>query len=294
MELAIVIIILVLATIIAGAKVVRQQDVAIVERLGKYNKSLGAGFHVIIPYIDRVAATVPLRVQQNDLTVETKTKDNVFCKIAVSVQYRVNPTKVEDSFYKLQRPVAQIESYIQDAVRSAVPNLELDAAFERKDDIAKNVQETVKAGMSDYGFIIVNTLITEVNPDAKVKASMNEINAAQRTRAAAQELAEADRIKKVTAAKADAESAKLRGEGLAAERQAIVDGLVRSVKGLRASGISEDNVLVLLMQNQYMNTMETVAGSSNKGVIFMDSGADASDNLKRQILQGMEATKISQ
>ncbi len=287
------VLLLIIVTIIAGAKIVRQQNVAIVERMGKYNKSLGAGFHVIIPYIDSIAATVPLRVQQNDLTVETKTKDNVFCRIAVSVQYRVDPTKVEDSFYKLQRPVAQIESYIQDAVRSAVPNLELDAAFERKDDIARSVQETVKAGMSDYGFIIVNTLITEVNPDPKVKASMNEINAAQRTRAAAQELAEADRIKKVTAAKADAESAKLRGEGLAAERQAIVDGLVRSVKGLRASGISEDNVLVLLMQNQYMNTMETVASSSNKGVIFMNSGADAADNLKNQILQGMEASKIN-
>lgn len=285
-----IIVILVGITLFSGFTIVPQQTEAIIERLGKYSRTLDPGFHVLIPFIDSVASRVPLRVQQNDISVETKTEDNVFCTIAVSVQFKVDEQHVEDSYYKLQSPVQQIESYIQDAVRSSVPKMKLDTVFENKDDVANDVQKTVSEGMQSYGFVIVNTLITEVSPDEKVKKSMNDINAAQRQRSAAQELAEAERIKTVTEARAKAEAAKLEGEGLAAQRQAIVDGLAKSLEELKNTGISEESVLQLLMLNQYMNTVEQI-GQTGNSAIFLPGGADSVSNLTAQLMGSLKASE---
>ena len=186
--------------------VVRQQSVAIIERFGRYHKTSTSGMNVRLPLgIDKIAARVQLRLLQSDIIVETKTQDNVFVTMNVATQYRVNEHNVTDAYYKLMRPEAQIKSYIEDALRSSVPKLTLDELFEKKDEIALEVQKQVAEEMSTYGYIIVKTLITKVEPDAEVKQSMNEINAAQRKRVAAQELAEADKIKIVTAAEAEAE-----------------------------------------------------------------------------------------
>ena len=203
--------------------VVRQQSVAIIERFGRYHKIATSGIHSRLPFgIDKIASRIQLRLLQSEIVVETKTKDNVFVMMNVATQYRVNERNVTDAYYKLMRPEAQIKSYIEDALRSSVPKLTLDELFEKKDEIALEVQHQVAEEMTTYGYIIVKTLITKVEPDAEVKQSMNEINAAQRKRVAAQELAEADKIKIVTAAEAEAEKDRLHGVGIAQQRKACL------------------------------------------------------------------------
>lgn len=219
-------VIVILAIVASTLYVVRQQSVAIVERFGRYQKTATSGIHIRLPFgIDKIAARVQLRLLQSEIIVETKTKDNVFVTLNVATQYRVNEQNVTDAYYKLMKPESQIKSYIEDALRSSVPKLTLDELFEKKDEIALEVQHQVAEEMSTYGYIIVKTLITKVEPDAEVKQSMNEINAAQRKRVAAQELANADKIKIVTAAEAEAEKDRLHGVGIAQQRKAIVDGL---------------------------------------------------------------------
>ena len=213
---------------VSSVYVVRQQSVAIIERFGKYQKLSNSGIHLRAPFgIDRIAARVQLRLLQSEIVVETKTQDNVFVTMNVATQYRVNENNVTDAYYKLMRPEAQIKSYIEDALRSSVPKLTLDELFEKKDEIALEVQKQVAEEMSTYGYIIVKTLITKVEPDAEVKQSMNEINAAQRKRVAAQELAEADKIKIVTAAEAEAEKDRLHGVGMQSSvKQLLMDLLI--------------------------------------------------------------------
>ena len=232
---------IILGILISMLYVVRQQSVAIVERFGRYQKIATSGIHMHLPFgIDKIAARIQLRLLQSEIVVETKTKDNVFVMMNVATQYRVNEQNVTDAYYKLMRPEAQIKSYIEDALRSSVPKLTLDELFEKKDEIALEVQHQVAEEMTAYGYIIVKTLITKVEPDAEVKQSMNEINAAQRKRVAAQELAEADKMKIVTAA--EAEKDRLHGVGIAQQRKAIVDGLAESIAELKEAnvGMSEE------------------------------------------------------
>lgn len=261
------VVILILAVVASTLYVVRQQSVAIVERFGKYQKTATSGIHVRLPFgIDKIAARVQLRLLQSEIIVETKTKDNVFVTLNVATQYRVNEQNVTDAYYKLMKPESQIKSYIEDALRSSVPKLTLDELFEKKDEIALEVQHQVAEEMSTYGYIIVKTLITKVEPDAEVKQSMNEINAAQRKRVAAQELANADKIKIVTAAEAEAEKDRLHGVGIAQQRKAIVDGLAESIQELKEANISlnEEQIMSILLTNQYLDTLNTFAAKGNQ------------------------------
>lgn len=207
---------------------------------------------------------------QSEIVVETKTQDNVFVTMNVATQYRVNENNVTDAYYKLMHPEAQIKSYIEDALRSSVPKLTLDELFEKKDEIALEVQKQVAEEMSTYGYVIVKTLITKVEPDAEVKQSMNEINAAQRKRVAAQELAEADKIKIVTAAEAEAEKDRLHGVGIAQQRKAIVDGLADSIRELKESNVSlsEEQIMSILLTNQYLDTLNNFAQGGNQTIFL--------------------------
>lgn len=271
--------------------VVKQQSVAIIERFGKYQKTAGSGIHIRLPFgIDRIAARVQLRLLQSEIVVETKTRDNVFVTLNVATQYRVNEENVIDAYYKLMRPEAQIKSYIEDALRSSVPKLTLDELFEKKDEIALEVQHQVAEEMSTYGYVIVKTLITKVEPDAEVKQSMNEINAAQRKRVAAQELAEADKIKIVTAAEAEAEKDRLHGVGIAQQRKAIVDGLSESIKELKDTDISlnEEEIMAILLTNQYLDTLNTFASNGNS-TLFLPSEPSGGDDIRIQLLSALRA-----
>lgn len=289
--LGILLLIAVVIILLSSIYVVRQQSVVIIERLGKYQKLSTSGMHFRLPFgIDHIAARIQLRLLQSEIVVETKTQDNVFVMMNVATQYRVNENNVTDAYYKLMRPEAQIKSYIEDALRSSVPKLTLDELFEKKDEIALEVQKQVAEEMSTYGYIIVKTLITKVEPDAEVKQSMNEINAAQRRRAAAQELAEADKIKIVTAAEAEAEKDRLHGVGIAQQRKAIVDGLADSIKELKESdvGLTEEQIMSILLTNQYLDTLNNFSYTGNS-TIFLPSGADGVEDIRTQILSALKA-----
>ena len=281
---------IILGILISMLYVVRQQSVAIVERFGRYQKIATSGIHMRLPFgIDKIATRIQLRLLQSEIVVETKTKDNVFVMMNVATQYRVNEQNVTDAYYKLMRPEAQIKSYIEDALRSSVPKLTLDELFEKKDEIALEVQHQVAEEMTTYGYIIVKTLITKVEPDAEVKQSMNEINAAQRKRVAAQELAEADKIKIVTAAEAEAEKDRLHGVGIAQQRKAIVDGLAESIAELKEAnvGMSEEQIMSILLTNQYLDTLNTFATKGNQ-TLFLPNNPNGVDDIRTQILSALK------
>ena len=278
--------------VISSLYVVKQQSVAIIERFGRYQKISDSGIHMRAPFgIDKIAARVQLRVLQSEIVVETKTQDNVFVTMNVATQYRVNESNVKDAYYKLMRPESQIKSYIEDALRSSVPKLTLDELFEKQDEIALEVQKQVAEEMSTYGYIIVKTLITKVEPDAEVKQSMNEINAAQRKRVAAQELAEADKIKIVTAAEAEAEKDRLHGVGIAEQRKAIVDGLADSIKELKGANVdlTEEQIMSILLTNQYLDTLNNFADKEGNNTIFLPANPDGVENIRTQILSALKA-----
>lgn len=287
--IVVIAIIAIISIMLSGMTIVSTGNAAIVERLGKYYATLHPGLHIIIPIVDRVATKVPLRIQQQNIKVRTKTNDNVFCDFIIAVQFAVDPNSIEDSYYKLQNPVNQISAYIQDAIRSAVPRLSLDDVFEKKDEISHDVLGNVSAGMQRYGFNIISTLITDINPDAEVMNAMNSINTAQRQRVAAQELAEAQRVTLVTEAKAKAEAAKLEGEGLADQRSAIIEGLGSNMTELQAKGITNEQVMQLLLLTQYMNTIEAIGTTQGNSAIFLPGGADAVNNLSTQLMASLRA-----
>ncbi len=283
--------IIILSVVASTLYVVRQQTVVIIERFGKYQTTSSSGMHVRLPFgIDKIAARIQLRLLQSEIVVETKTKDNVFVTLNVATQYRVNEQNVTDAYYKLMRPEAQIKSYIEDALRSSVPKLTLDELFEKKDEIALEVQHQVAEEMSTYGYIIVKTLITKVEPDAEVKQSMNEINAAQRKRVAAQELANADKIKIVTAAEAEAEKDHLHGVGIAQQRKAIVDGLAESIQELKDAnvGMTEEQIMSILLTNQYLDTLNTFAAKGNQ-TLFLPNHPEGIEDIRTQILSSLKA-----
>lgn len=264
---------------------VEQQTVAVIERFGKFVRTADAGLHFKIPLIERIAGRVSLRVQQLDVKAETKTKDNVFVHVIVSVQYFIRPNNVYDAFYRLNNPAMQINSYVFDVVRARVPNIKLDELFEKKDEIAIAVKEELNETMINFGFEILNSLVTDIEPDHKVKEAMNEINAAERLRQAASEKGEADKILKVKAAEADAESKALAGKGVADQRKAIIEGLQQSVEDFRSSvdGTTSQDVMNLVLLTQYFDTLKEIGEKSGGNTILLPHSPGALSDLAAQI-----------
>jgi regulator of protease activity HflC (stomatin/prohibitin superfamily) len=265
---------------------VKQQTAAVVQRFGKFVRIADPGLNILIPFIERVAGVVNLRVDQLDVKVETKTEDNVFLHVMVAVQFYVQNDKVYEAFYKLQDPEKQITSFVFDVVRARVPKIKLDDVFEKKDEIAIAVKEELEQVMSDFGYGIVKALVTDIDPDKKVKESMNEINAAQRMRVAASEKGEADRILKVKAAEADAQSKALQGKGLADQRKAIILGLKESVSDFKESlpNSTEQDVLNLVLLTQYFDTIKDLGMNSNSNTVMIPHSPGAVNDMMQQVM----------
>ena len=273
----------------SAALIIKQQTAAIIERFGRFNRVANSGLRWRIPLIERVASRLSLRIQQLDVKVETKTKDNVFVNVMVSVQYFVIPKKVPDAFYRLQEPEAQIQSYVYDVVRARVPAIKLDNVFETKDDIAKAVRSELAQIMDDFGYGIVKALVTDIDPDANVKASMNQINASQRLRLAAIEQAEADKVRVVKAAEGEAESKALQGKGIADQRLAIVSGLKESVADFKNNipGTSAQDVMNLVLMTQYFDTLKDIGLSSKTNAILIPHSPGGMTQVADQLRQAM-------
>ncbi len=274
---------------------VNQQTTAVVQRLGRFLREAGPGLHFKIPLVDRVVERVNLRVQQLDVKIETKTEDNVFVQMVVAVQYYVLPEKVYDAFYKLDDPTRQITSFVFDVVRAQVPKIKLDDVFAKKDDIANIVKSELAQVMEGFGYGIMKALVTDIDPDARVKESMNEINAAQRMRVAATEKGEADRIMKVKAAEGDAQSKALQGRGIADQRQAIVAGLRDSVDEFRkaVAGTTAKDVMNLVLMTQYFDMLKDIGASSRTNAILIPHSPGNLASLTEQMRTAMiEADQI--
>lgn len=269
---------------------VKQQTSAIIERFGRFNSIRNSGLQLKIPIIDRVAGRVNLRIQQLDVIIETKTKDNVFVKLKVSVQFKVLQEKVYEAFYKLEYPHDQITSYVFDVVRAEVPKLILDDVFERKDDVAIAVKRELNDAMSTYGYDIINTLITDIDPDIQVKNAMNRINAADREKTAAEYEAEAGRIRIVAKAKAEAESKRLQGQGIADQRREIARGLVESVDVLNRVGINSQEASALIVVTQHYDTLQAIGADTNSNLILLPNSPQAGSEMLNNMVASFTAS----
>jgi regulator of protease activity HflC (stomatin/prohibitin superfamily) len=269
---------------------VKQQTAAIVERFGKFQSIRHAGLHLKIPIIDKIAGKINLKIQQLDVIIETKTKENVFVKMKVSVQFKVIQDKVYEAFYKLEYPHDQITSYVFDVVRAEVPKLKLDDVFERKDDIAIAVKRELNEAMTTYGYDIINTLITDIDPDIQVKNAMNRINAADREKSAAEYEAEAQRIRIVAKAKAEAESKRLQGQGIADQRREIARGLVESVDVLNKVGINSQEASALIVVTQHYDTLQAIGADTNSNLILLPNSPQAGSDMLNNMVASFTAS----
>jgi len=270
--------------------IVKQQTAAIVERFGRFQSIRQSGLQLRIPVVDRIAGRLSLKIQQLDVIVETKTKDDVFVKLKVSVQYMVIKSKVYEAFYKLDYPHDQITSYVFDVVRAEVPKMRLDDVFERKDDIAIAVKSELNDAMINYGYDIIKTLVTDIDPDEQVKQAMNRINASEREKIAAQYEGDAARILIVEKAKAEAESKRLQGQGIADQRREIARGLEESVEVLNKVGINSQEASALIVVTQHYDTLQSIGEETNSNLILLPNTPQAGSDMLNNMVASFTAS----
>ncbi len=268
---------------------VKQQTAVVIERLGKFQSIRHPGLQFKVPFIDRIAGKVSLKIQQLDVLVETKTMDDVFVGLKVSVQFVILKESIFEAFYKLENPSDQITSYIFDTVRAEVPKLKLDDVFVRKDDIAIAIKRELSEAMNSYGYGIIKALVTDIDPDHEVKNAMNRINAAERTKVAAEFEAEAEKIRIVAKAKAEAESKALQGQGIADQRRNIAKGLEDSVEILNNTGIAPQEASALIVITQHYDTLQAVGEKTNSNMILMPNSPSAASDMLTQLVTSMSA-----
>lgn len=276
--------------ILSGLFIVKQQTAAIIERFGRFLVIRKPGLHIKIPLIDKVAGRLSLKILQLDVIVETKTKDDVFVKLKVSVQYKVLADKVYDAFYKLDYPQDQITSYVFDVVRAEVPKMKLDDVFEKKDDIANAVKGELNDAMINYGYDIIKALVTDIDPDQQVKEAMNRINAAEREKVAAQYEGDAARILIVEKAKAEAESKRLQGQGIADQRREIARGLEESVDVLNNVGINSQEASALIVVTQHYDTLQSIGEETNSNLILLPNSPQAGSDMLNNMVASFTAS----
>ena len=271
-------------------KIIPQQQMGVVERLGKFSRIMGPGLNFVIPLIERVAGKESIRIRQLDVPVETKTKDNVFVNLGVSVQFIAVSDKIFDAFYRLTDVELQITSYVYDVVRGEVPKKTLDEVFETKEDLAQIIKADLSDSMDDFGYAIIKSLITDIDPAPNVKSAMNQINATARLLVAAQNEAEADKIRQVKSAEAEAESKKLQGEGIAQQRAAIIEGFKDSINDLKqvtGSEVETQDVMNMVMMVQYFDALRDIGTSGQNNAVLIPYGAGGSNQIFQQMTQAM-------
>ncbi|MEE9350194.1 MAG: SPFH domain-containing protein [Flavobacteriaceae bacterium] len=279
----------ILIILASGLFIVKQQTSVIIERFGKFQSIRQAGLNLKIPIVDKIAGKISLKIQQLDVIVETKTKDDVFVHLKISVQFLISRNHVYDAFYKLQNPHEQITAFIFDVVRAEVPKMILDDVFEKKEEIALAIQRDLKQAMLDYGYDIIKALVTDIDPDENVKLAMNRINAAEREKVAAQHEGDAQRILIVERAKAEAESKRLQGQGIADQRREIARGLEESMVILNRAGINSQEASALIIVTQHYDTLQSIGSKSGSNLILLPNNPNAASNMLTDVVTGMAA-----
>ena len=287
----IIILVLTLFILSLGLFTVKQQTAVLVERLGKFRSVRHSGLQLKIPFIDRISGRVSLKIQQLDVMVETKTKDDVFVKLKVSVQFFILKDSIYEAFYKLDNPHDQITSYVFDTIRAEVPKMKLDDVFVRKDDVAIAIRRELEEAMREYGYGIVKALVTDIDPDQAVKHAMNRINAAEREKVAAEYEAEAEKIRIVAKAEAEAESKRLQGQGIANQRREIAKGLEDSVHILNQVGINSQEASALIVVTQHYDTLQSMGENVNSNLILLPNSPSASADMLGDLTASFVASK---
>ena len=288
--LTLIIAVIVLLILLNGIFTVKQQTVAVVERFGKFVAIRNAGLKIKIPIVDRIVGRISMRILQLDVNVETKTKDDVFVKLKVSVQYKVVRGREKDAFYQLDDPNSQITSYVFDVVRAVVPKMKLDFVFEKKDDIALAVKSELNEAMINYGYDIIKALVTDIDPDEEVKNAMNRINAAERKKVAAQFEGDAERILIVEKAKAEAQSKRLQGQGIADQRREIAKGLEESVEVLNTVGINSQEASALIVVTQHYDTLQSIGSETGTNLILLPNTPQAGSDMLNNMVASFTAS----
>ena len=288
-------IIIAVLIIFSAAFIVKQQTAAVIERFGKFLSVRHSGLQFKIPFVDRVSTRLSLRIQQLDVIIETKTKDDVFVQLKISVQFQIKKDHVYDAFYKLQNPQEQITAFIFDVVRAEVPKMILDDVFIKKDEIALAIQRDLKEAMLNYGYDIVKALVTDIDPDENVKIAMNRINASEREKVAAQFEGDAQRILIVERAKAEAESKRLQGRGIADQRREIARGLEESVDTLNNAGINPQEASALIVITQHYDTLQSIGADSSSNLILLPNNPNAASSMLNDMTASLlAANKIAE
>ena len=275
--------------ILSGLFVVKQQTSVIIERFGKFQSIRQAGLNLKIPLVDKIAGRMSLKIQQLDVIVETKTEDDVFVHLKISVQFLIQRDHVYDAFYKLQSPHEQITAFIFDVVRAEVPKMVLDDVFVKKNEIAIAIKRDLKEAMLDYGYDIIKALVTDIEPDENVKIAMNRINASEREKIAAQHEGDAERILIVERAKAEAESKRLQGQGIADQRREIARGLEESMVILNRAGINSQEASALIIVTQHYDTLQSIGSKSGSNLILLPNNPNTASNMLTDVVTGMAA-----
>ena len=270
--------------------IVKQQTAVVIERFGRFRNIRNSGLQIKVPLVDRIAGRLSLKIQQLDVIIETKTLDDVFVKLKVSVQFVVIKSKVYEAFYKLEYPHDQITSYVFDVVRAEVPKMKLDDVFVKKDDIAIAVKAELQDAMLEYGYDIIKTLVTDIDPDSQVKEAMNRINASEREKIAAQFEGDAARILIVEKAKAEAESKRLQGQGIADQRREIARGLEESVEVLNKVGINSQEASALIVVTQHYDTLQSIGEETNTNLILLPNSPQAGSDMLNNMVASFTAS----
>lgn len=278
--------------IISGIFTVKQQSAVVVERFGKFQSIRYPGLNFKIPVIDKKSRPISLKINQLDVMVETKTSDDVFVALKVSVQFIILKEKVFDAYYRLENPREQINAYVFDVVRAEVPKMKLDDVFIKKDDVAIAIKSEIEEAMSNYGYGIIKALVTDIDPDAEVKRSMNHINAAERQKLATEYEAEAERIRIVARAKAEAESKRLQGQGIADQRREIARGLEESVEVLNKVGINSQEASALIVVTQHYDTLQSMGENSNSNLVLLPNSPAAGSNMLSEMVTSFTASQM--
>lgn len=278
--------------LISGIFTVKQQSAVVVERFGKFQSIRHPGLNFKIPVIDKKSRPISLKINQLDVMVETKTSDDVFVSLKVSVQFIILKEKVFDAYYRLENPREQINAYVFDVVRAEVPKMKLDDVFIKKDDIAIAIKSELEEAMSSYGYNIIKALVTDIDPDAEVKRSMNHINAAERQKLATEHEAEAERIRIVARAKAEAESKRLQGQGIADQRREIARGLEESVEVLNKVGINSQEASALIVVTQHYDTLQAMGENTNSNLVLLPNSPAAGSNMLSEMVTSFTASQL--
>lgn len=276
----------------SGIFTVKQQSAVVIERFGKFQSIRTAGLNFKIPVFDKKSRAISLKINQLDVNVETKTADDVFVGLKVSVQFVIIKEKVYDAYYRLENPREQINAYVFDVIRAEVPKMKLDDVFMKKDDVANAIKHEIEEAMSNYGYKIIKALVTDIDPDAEVKKSMNHINAAERQKVAAEYEAEAERIRIVARAKAEAESKRLQGQGIADQRREIARGLEESVEVLNKVGINSQEASALIVVTQHYDTLQSMGENVNSNLVLLPNSPASGSNMLSEMVTSFTASQM--